>query len=111
MNMSTITRCNRRTMHMSVACLERFNYNRSAQGIWTTGHEIPRGMLSAERKASLEVFIGDRDRDVYVVYSYFTPIAAYVEGLGWWTNEDKYSPTTSNHQSMTQRGIRTFLEG
>lgn len=103
--MATITRCTRRDMHLAVAGLEEFTYNRSASGTWTVGHCVWRGQLNPELRKSLEGFIGHRDQEVYVVYSYETPIAVYLPNKGWWINSDKYSATTSNHQSMTNRGI------
>lgn len=44
----------------------------------------------------------------YVVYSYgkHFPVAAFGEDLGGWAvNTDRYSPTTSRHQSTVRRGI------
>jgi hypothetical protein len=39
----------------------------------------------------------------YLVFSYSTVIAHFVEGKGWSLNERKYSPTTSWHQSIVRR--------
>lgn len=44
-------------------------------------------------------------RAEYVVYSYETPIAAYVPGIGWWVNSDSYSPTTRQHQGIVRRAL------
>jgi len=41
---------------------------------------------------------------LYVVYSYATPIAWY-NGEIWTIPADKYSVTTSRHQSIARRGI------
>ena len=103
--MATITRCTRRDMHLAVAGLEEFIYNKSATGTWTIGGHVRTGQLSHDMRRSLETFIADRNQGVYVVYSYETPIAVYLPNKGWWINSNKYSPTTSNHQSMTNRGI------
>jgi hypothetical protein len=42
----------------------------------------------------------------YVVYSYgkHFPVALFKDGQ-WWLNTDRYSPTTSRHQSTVARGI------
>ena len=44
--------------------------------------------------------------DAYVVYSYgkHFPVALFKDGQ-WLINADKYSPTTSRHQSTVGRGI------
>jgi hypothetical protein len=44
---------------------------------------------------------------LYVVYSYgeHFPIAVHHPSTGWVINGDKYSPTTSKHQSIARRGI------
>jgi hypothetical protein len=39
----------------------------------------------------------------YIVLSYRTVIARFVEGEGWSLNERKYSPTTSRHQTIVRR--------
>jgi hypothetical protein len=39
----------------------------------------------------------------YLVFSYSTVIARFVEGEGWSLNERKYSPTTSRHQAIVRR--------
>ena len=39
----------------------------------------------------------------YLVFSYSTVIARFVEGEGWSLNERKYSPTTSRHQTIVRR--------
>lgn len=39
----------------------------------------------------------------YVVYSYSTPIAWHRSGLGWYIVDQKFSPTTSKHQSIIRR--------
>jgi hypothetical protein len=57
----------------------------------------PLGRLPGEHHASLK-------RADYVVYSYSTPIAWHTED-GWVMPDEKYSVTTSRHQSR----IRTAL--
>ena len=50
-----------------------------------------------------------RDTDLYVVYSYRTPIAWAVDGLHAHINEDKFSVTTGKHQSYVRRGIDRYI--
>lgn len=49
--------------------------------------------------------------DVYVVYSYGThfPVAVYKDGR-WLVNQDRYSRTTSNHQSKVRHGVGYRLD-
>lgn len=44
---------------------------------------------------------------VYTVYSYgyHFPIAAFLPEVGWIGNSDKYSATTSQHQSVVRRAV------
>ena len=42
----------------------------------------------------------------YVVHSYGTPIGVHSESQGWVVPEEKYSPTTSRHQSQLRQGIK-----
>ena len=46
----------------------------------------------------------------YIVYSYETPIAWHTSE-GWYTVEQKFSVTTSKHQTFTRRAIAESLEG
>ena len=55
-------------------------------------------------KNSTETVFTKSRRDLYVVYSYGThfPIYVYDHGVElWFGNVDKYSPTTSKHQTMS----------
>lgn len=49
------------------------------------------------------------DNPSYVVYSYQTPIAWLSEG-DWVIPDEKYSPTTDNHQSVVRRGVSRCVE-
>jgi len=42
----------------------------------------------------------------YVVHSYGTPIGVHSESQGWVIPDEKYSPTTSRHQSILRRGAQ-----
>ena len=46
----------------------------------------------------------------YVVYSYSTPIAWHVPGMGWVMPDTKYSVTTSRHQSKVATAISQLGE-
>lgn len=52
---------------------------------------------------------GERVSDeLYVVYSYRRGWPIYINWKGvWFSNEDKYSPTTSKHQSQTHPLVTT----
>jgi hypothetical protein len=57
-----------------------------------------------------EKYIEERDFIDYVVYSYSTPIAWHSIG-GWYVVEQKFSPTTSKHQTYTRRAVAESLQG
>jgi len=44
-------------------------------------------------------------RITYVVRSYFTPIAWFTKDRGWIVPAEKYSVTTSRHQSIVRRAV------
>jgi len=52
----------------------------------------------------------DLNSVIYWVYSYSTPIAWYTPE-GWYTVEQKFSSTTSRHQSVVRRAIISELVG
>jgi hypothetical protein len=56
--------------------------------------------MSEGSKASIKA-LSDID---YVVHSYATPIGVHSQSQGWVIPEDKYSVTTSKHQSQLRRG-------
>lgn len=43
----------------------------------------------------------------YRVFSYAVEIATWVQGTGWTVNEQRYSVTTSRHQSQVRRAINS----
>jgi hypothetical protein len=47
----------------------------------------------------------------YIVYSYGTPIAWHTLNFGWYIVEQKFSTTTSKHQTYTKRAIADSLQG
>ena len=48
--------------------------------------------------------------NVYVVYSYGTPIAWHTEADGWYVVAQKFSVTTSKHQNYVRRAVAESLE-
>lgn len=77
-------------------------------GKWVTGaSDVTWGRLPAGPKTDMINLL--KDRDLYVVYSYLTPIA-----YGWTQSltipDVTYSPTTSGHQSIVRDtfGTRTL---
>lgn len=61
----------------------------------------PCGWLSGEDR---DRFDADRDRMDYVVVSYATPIA-WATPEGWYVVGERFSVTTSRHQSQVRRGL------
>lgn len=60
------------------------------------------GDLPAEEADKLAA-IKNKGLTMYVVFSYFTPIAWVVEGEAPYIPDVKYSTTTSRHQGMARR--------
>ena len=74
-----------------------------------TNNEIPRHVAQLEPFSNRHdsVFAND-DAAKYVVYSYgdHFPMAMFDKDVGKWiVNEDKFSITTSRHQSLVRQGI------
>ena len=44
-------------------------------------------------------------KEMYVVYSYGTPIAWHTQAYGWYVVEQKFSVTTSKHQNYVRQAI------
>ena len=64
------------------------------------GDQLNFGKMSEGSRASIKA-LSDID---YVVHSYATPIGVHSQSQGWVIPEDKYSVTTSKHQSQLRRG-------
>lgn len=60
------------------------------------------GRLSGD---DLDQFNSDQEHVSYIVWSYATPIAWYRESRGWHVVEEKFSPTTSRHQSYVRQAV------
>jgi len=59
--------------------------------------------------ADRDRFYADRDAIAYAVMSYGTPIA-WLTPRGWHVVGQRFSVTTSRHQSVTLRGVREWCE-
>lgn len=66
------------------------------------GDQLNFGRMSRDN-ANMISALNDVD---YVVHSYGTPIGVHSTSQGWVVPEEKYSTTTSRHQSQLRRGIR-----
>lgn len=44
-------------------------------------------------------------RLTFVVYSYATPIAWHRDDVGWYVPDERYSRTTSRHQSLVRQAV------
>lgn len=64
------------------------------------GDQLNFGKMSEGSRASIKA-LSDID---YVVHSYATPIGVHSQSQGWVIPEDRYSSTTSKHQSQLRRG-------
>jgi hypothetical protein len=68
---------------------------------------VPVGQAYGE---ALRRFKENQSRVRYVVKSYATPIAWKLDDGTWEVPAEKYSRTTSKHQSLTARGVQKSCE-
>jgi hypothetical protein len=61
-------------------------------------------MISARQDFRASSLTGQNSGDVYKVYSYWTIIAEYRDGV-WYVNDTGYSVTTSSHQSQVRQAV------
>jgi hypothetical protein len=66
------------------------------------------GRLNREEYEILESAMNE-SRVAFVVFSYGTPIAWHTDARGWYVVSQKFSVTTSKHQSLTRRAIAESL--
>ena len=69
------------------------------------------GVLPAAQRRTLAAdfdLAGALGEELYVVYSYATPIAWYAPSFGWVVPDVKCSPTTSRHQSRVRLGVAQY---
>lgn len=94
--MARIPRANHATSPQYIYERKEFTCN-SMSGRWVepwNGHD---GELNDEEAATYAMY--RREGNTFVVYSYSTPIAFWNETYGWHKVDQKFSPTTSKHQS------------
>ena len=86
-----------------VATLSDFRAPATLSGTWEDG-PLYMGRLSSEGQGRMREDTRGSSR-VYVVRSYETPIAWYVEGRGWFQADEKFSISTTNHQYHVSAAI------
>ena len=86
---------------------ENFTAN-SMSGRWTSFPEL--GYLPAAARVVLsECVKRNGPRDLFVVFSYATPIAWYSPAdVQWFYVDYQYSPTTTRHQFIVRTSIDTW---
>ena len=77
--------------------LEVENPGRTIAGMWTRNY-VSTGRLERSLAHDLDACLGAAE-ELYVAYSYQTPIAWYSDLTGWQMPSQKHSPTTTSHQS------------
>ena len=70
-----------------------------------SGSSFGSGLLNSEEFAEYQKAYDTMD---YVVISYSTPVAWH-SSLGWYAVKQKFSSTTSRHQSIIRRAISGWL--
>ena len=91
------------TIRDGIATLSDFRAPATLSGTWEDG-PLYMGRLSSDEQERMRRDTRDASR-VYVVRSYETPIAWYVEGRGWSQVDEKFSVSTTNHQSHVSVAI------
>ena len=91
------------TIRNGIATLTDFRAPATLSGTWEDG-PLYMGRLSSEGQEQMREDTRGASR-VYVVRSYETPIAWYVEGRGWSQAAEKFSVSTTNHQSIVASAI------
>lgn len=92
------------TIVRAIRDMEPFNVNGTLFGSKDTG---TRGNLSGDALKAYESQVLTSSAP-YVVYSYRTPIAWHTPESGWVIPADRYSNTTSNHQSRIRVAVSGF---
>ena len=95
-----------RDAHIYVAALAPFRGNSMHAHTVMPGTDISTGMLNDDDRRRL--YASNKANHVYVVWSYNTPIAWCVNG-GWHVVTQKFSRTTSRHQSIVRRALSPAL--
>jgi hypothetical protein len=78
----------------------------SFRGSWQNDYLPDSGRLWGEDLSSFKK-LTQQDEKWYIVWSYATPIAAYSPRMGmWWTAGQKYSRSTSKHQTFVNMAVK-----
>ncbi len=80
------------------------NGNGTFHGRRATGNVLTGRMPGGPGSERVRWFCSDVDID-YVVFSYATPIAWHAVKHGWIVSEDKYSQTTTQHQTAIRVAV------
>jgi hypothetical protein len=80
----------------------------TASALSGSTYSLGGGRLGGKELATFEADVNGAD---YFVYSYGTPIAWHTLNFGWYIVEQKFSATTSKHQTYTKRAIADSLQG
>lgn len=100
--MSTTTlRCSIRDAAAPIAARQPFKAYGSLSGVQAQD-AFSTGSLPEPYRSQFFATAGDI---LYVVYSYFTPIAWFSDSKGWVVPDVKYSVTTSRHQGVVRRAV------
>jgi hypothetical protein len=95
-----------RDAHHYVAGLAPFRGNSMHAHTVMPSTDIRMGLLNADDRRRL--YAANEANPVYVVWSYSTPIAWCVNGT-WHAVAQKFSRTTSRHQSIVRRALTPAL--
>lgn len=89
-----------------IATLTAFQGNSLRAEWYPAGWNLPTGMLNDNER----ILLGGLDGryPTFVVFSYGTPIA-YAQDGAWYVVRQKFSRTTSRHQSIVRRALSPAL--
>lgn len=99
----SVVRCNLKTVRNAIANFQDFVCNGTLSGEWVPSKPMTGQMRPDTVREMDGMFL--KGNKFFVVKSYATPIAVYNPAIGWWIPADKYSVTTSRHQSAIRAGI------
>lgn len=99
----SVVRCNLKTVRNAIANFQDFQCNETLSGEWVSSKPMTGQMRRDAVREMDGMFL--KGNKFFVVKSYETPIAVYNPAIGWWESTDKYSVTTSRHQSAIRAGI------
>ena len=90
-----------------IAKMEEFDGNSMCGRLVTSAAPNPYslGLMDGEVRDRWYADVAS-EQITYVVFSYATPIAWHRKDTGWTVPSQKYSATTSRHQSIVQMAVR-----